>query len=345
MDNIESLEDLSTAKGFKLVHLNVRSLVKKIDQIRILLQSTSIDIITFSETWLISHLSSALFNIAGYKLLRQDRLNKKKSGKRGGGLLTYVKDRHSSACEVLEELNVSNENIEAQWTLIHRPHCKNIVIGNLYRPPSGDLVKALKYLDECLGSINLSKVDLFLLGDLNVNLLDKTSEAFKKTNFLFQSNGLTQYIDLPTRSTDKTKSLIDLALSNSKFVDQAGSLEVYISDHQPIYIVHKKKRDKRDSVEFKGRSYRNFDKEIFHKKLRQKDWEELSCIDDPTIAWDLIQEHITSVIDDMCPIRGFKIKNYRPDWMTNELIEQIKDRDYFYKKSQKNRGQRCLEYC
>ena len=37
----------------------------------------------------------------------------------------------------------------------------------------------------------------------------------------------------------------------------------------------------------------------------------------------------------MCPVRTFRVKNYRPDWITKELIEQIKDRDYFYKKAKK----------
>ena len=41
------------------------------------------------------------------------------------------------------------------------------------------------------------------------------------------------------------------------------------------------------------------------------------------------------VLDQLCPVRTFQIKNYRPDWMTKELIEQIKDRDYFYKKAKK----------
>ena len=42
---------------------------------------------------------------------------------------------------------------------------------------------------------------------------------------------------------------------------------------------------------------------------------------------------LTPTLDDMCPIRTFEIKNYRPSWITDELSEQIKDRDYFYKKS------------
>ena len=43
------------------------------------------------------------------------------------------------------------------------------------------------------------------------------------------------------------------------------------------------------------------------------------------------------ILDDMCPIRSFQIKNHRPDWMTAELIEQIKDRDYFYDKAKRDR--------
>ena len=45
---------------------------------------------------------------------------------------------------------------------------------------------------------------------------------------------------------------------------------------------------------------------------------------------------ITLALDEMCPIRMFRVKNYRPDWMTKELIEQIKDRDYFYCKAKKS---------
>ena len=38
----------------------------------------------------------------------------------------------------------------------------------------------------------------------------------------------------------------------------------------------------------------------------------------------------------MCPnIRKFQIKNYRTDWITPELLEQIKDRDYFYCKAKR----------
>ena len=83
--------------------------------------------------------------------------------------MTYINNKHSSLCESLDDMNMSNAHIEAQWTLIHRPNSKNIVICNVCRPTNGNLKTAISYLDECLKTINLSKVDVFLLGDLNVN--------------------------------------------------------------------------------------------------------------------------------------------------------------------------------
>ena len=333
MDDPETFQDLGKLKGLKITHLNIRSLLKKVDQLKLLTEGTGIDILTLSETWLRPHLNTSLVDLPGYRTFRLDRDSKSKRKKRGGGLISYVSDKHASACEALEELDVANENIEAQWIHLHRPNCKNVVICNTYRPPGGDLRKSIIYLDNCLKSFNLGKTDLFVLGDLNIDYKNKSSPKYKKFKFFAQSNGLTQYINSTTRNNDKTKSLIDLALTNSKFIQKAGTLEHFISDHQPIYIVHKKSRDRRQSVRFEGRSYRDFDVDVFRKNLRGADWERFFSLTDPCEAWDLILNNITLVLDQMCPIRSFHIKNYRPDWMTKELIEQIKDRDYFFKKA------------
>ena len=331
MDKIESFDDLSRTKGLKLVHLNTRSLVKKIDQVRLLLDNSDIDLFSISETWMKQHLHTGLIELDGFLSYRQDRGPRGK--KRGGGLITYVNKKYSDCSESLTDLNASNENIEAQWVMIHRPHCKNIVSCNIYRPPNGDLKKAILYLEECLMAINLTKTSLFLLGDMNVNYKNKSTPNFKKLDFFFKSNGLVQHVQQTTRNTDKTKSLLDLALTNSEFVSSAGVLKHFISDHQPIYILHKKGRDTRTSVGFRGRSYRNFDKGIFKAWLAEQDGGSYYDIESPDLAWEHIKANILLVLEEMCPLRSFQIKNYRPDWMTKELIEQIKDRDYFYKKA------------
>ena len=83
-------------------------------------------------------------------------------------------------------------------------------------------------------------------------------------------------------------------------------------------------------MEFEGRSYRNFDRPLYKEQLLAEDWDEFYAIDDPSKAWEYMLGRFVPLLDKMCPIRTFNIKNYRPDWVTNELIERIKDKDYFY---------------
>ena len=64
-------------------------------------------------------------------------------------------------------------------------------------------------------------------------------------------------------------------------------------------------------------------------------WDDFLELVDPGGAWAIMYRRILAVLDIMCPVRSFHIKNYRPDWMTKELIELIKDRDYFFNKAKK----------
>ena len=311
MDPYNTLDALNAAKGLKFIHWNVRSLPKQIDQIRLMLSGLNLDIVTLSETWLKPYLDTKVVDLDNYTSFRLDRGNNK--SKRGGGLITYVHEKHASNTELLSDLNISNEHIEAQWICLHMPFCKNVYICNMYRPPKGDLQKAISYLDNCLKSVNLGKSNVFMLGDMNVNFKNKKSPNFKKLNFLAQWNGLTQYINTTTRNTDKTNSLLDIALSNSKFINSSGTLDHFISDHQPIYLLHKKSRDTRPKMQFQGRSYRHFDMGSFKRKLAEADWAPFYASNDVGSAWSLMQNIIVTILDKMCPIRTFHIRNYRPD--------------------------------
>ena len=222
-------------------------------------------------------------------------------------------NKYAAGSEVLVDMNRSSLDIEAHWLHIHRPHCKDVVVCNVYRPPSGNLDKAVTYLNECVKSLDLSKVEIFIMSDMNVNYKNKVWLNYQKLKFFTQSNGLSQLISTTTRNTDKTNSLLDLILTNSKYVSMAGTLEHYVSDHQPVYVVKKKGRDVRPNVEFRGRSYRNFDKKVLTEKLLNCNWEEYFESLGPEIAWDYLMGQFIPLLDEMCPVRTFQIKNYRPD--------------------------------
>ena len=181
--DIDTFRKLGEAKGIKILHLNTRSILPKMEQLRTCLVSSHIDIITISETWLKRHINSGLLSLPGYSILRQDRDLSKSTKKRGGELLTYIQTATCPSYKPLDKLSISDKHIEAQWTQIIRKHCKNIVICNLYRPPGGDLELALKYLNNAINSVNRNKNDLYILGDFNIDYANKGTASYKKLAF------------------------------------------------------------------------------------------------------------------------------------------------------------------
>ena len=73
MEGIHNINSLNAEKGFKLVHWNVCSSIKKIDQIRALALNSPIDVLLISESWLKHHLHADLVSINEFEVFRQDR--------------------------------------------------------------------------------------------------------------------------------------------------------------------------------------------------------------------------------------------------------------------------------
>ena len=156
---------------------------------------------------------------------------------------------------------------------------------------------------------------------------------FKLLKFI-DGVSMTQIIKDFTRLSEKD-SIIDLILTNSKHIQISGVLPVNVSDHMPVYIVRKKVKDKYPKIEFEGRSYYRFDEETFTDLLLREDWTfvyENRSLDE---TWDGFYKKVENILDDYCPIKKFRFRHDKPEWMSNELIEFIKDRDTAMKKAAK----------
>ena len=67
-------------KGIKFAHLNIHSLVSKIDELRVLLKHRPFDVICFNETLCDSSISDDEICIDGFSIVRRDRI------RHGGGV-------------------------------------------------------------------------------------------------------------------------------------------------------------------------------------------------------------------------------------------------------------------
>ena len=338
-----SFLNISREKGVSFIHMNVRSLFPKIDQIRAIFQDSKIGVVTISETWLNHRVSDSMINIEGYTMYRQDRSThstgdkSNNNKKRGGGLVTYINKAISCDIETLTKLENNTKDLESQWLKIKRRNAKNIIICNLYRPPAGKFDKAMKFLNNNLGSIDVERAELFIMGDFNVDYKNKKSVAYRKLTFLEKKHSLSQIIKNNTRTTKKTSKLLHIILTNAKYISKSGTVDTFISDHQPIYAIKKKIKMAKSPENFRGRSYRKYNENDFKANLQNKNWDDFYNSGEIETKWSILLANIELEADKQCPLRNFRINSLKPDYITNELIEQMKDRDYFYRKAKRTK--------
>ncbi len=89
----QDLKELSGLKGITYASLNICSISRKIEDIRIILRQSKLDFLLLFETWLNHSIGDPELHIEGYTIHRFDQ--DLGSGKRsGGGLLAYSHDHY-----------------------------------------------------------------------------------------------------------------------------------------------------------------------------------------------------------------------------------------------------------
>ena len=106
-----------------------------------------------------------------------------------------------------------------------------------------------------------------------------------------------------------------------------------------VYIVHKKLKRKIVSGEFKGRSYKNYVKEIFEFNLIHQDWQNFFELTEPNQLWTIFHKNILESLRIMCPLKTFKIRKFKEIWVSNEILELIKDKDAALRKAKRTKSE------
>ena len=84
-----------------------------------------------------------------------------------------------------------------------------------------------------------------------------------------------------------------------------------------------------------GRSYRSYDRIDFQTQLRNSNWNGYYNTNSPDAAWHYIKNTITNIIDQSCPVKTFKIKQQKEQWLSDDLLELLKDKDYYANKAKR----------
>ena len=135
--------------------LNARSIINKKTELNIMVDDIKPHIIGITESWANNDITNAELGLEGYVMFRKDRI-----GRRGGGVLLYIKDTIPAYEVQLQEEADCNEAI---WCNLVTGHTA-VIIGVVYRCPN-----ITKQNNEKIhNAINeVSKSDCIIMGDFN----------------------------------------------------------------------------------------------------------------------------------------------------------------------------------
>ena len=95
-DEQTHVASVSKAKGFKIMFLNIYTLLKHLDELRILVDQEMPHVIRINETKIDSSISDTDIQIEGYRVVRRDR------NKWGGGVALFIHESISNANLITE---------------------------------------------------------------------------------------------------------------------------------------------------------------------------------------------------------------------------------------------------
>ena len=139
--------------------LNINSLAKHIDELRLVMINQPLDILAINESKLDDNDSDDMLSLHGYTLVRRDR------NKKGRGVCVYLRD--SLSFKRLYEFE--EQNLELIALEIQKPNSKPFLFTAWYRPPKLDS-QCFKYFELFLEKVEPKYKEIYILGDLNCKL-------------------------------------------------------------------------------------------------------------------------------------------------------------------------------
>ena len=313
--NCTGLNDLATnldnLQGCLIFHLNIRSLNKHIDDLRLLINSMKVppDIIICTETRKI--IAKNLCKIDNYTMYCANaEINQ------NDGVCIYIKHNIEHTNEI-----ITIGRSEALFTKVTLSD-KVIHLTSLYRSHDITIVKFINDLYAHLHD-KQTIANHFLISDMNIDILNLNSNSNNYLNNYHQL-GYRSLINIPTRVTEFSATCIDHIFGKISVEESILSLvcDLGITDHSAT-LLHLGSNPKREM------NYSKKVQTIDYRKLVQScsaiNWENFYSIQDVNVAVDFFVNNIHHAINKSKKTLTYNNKNRpRNDWITKGLVNSCK---------------------
>ncbi|XP_057310678.1 uncharacterized protein LOC130648640 [Hydractinia symbiolongicarpus] len=324
---------------FSLFHMNIASLSKHIDELKILLGQLGHDfsVIGITETKFQTKIPPINCDLSGYSFTHTPT-----EGEKGGALLYIPNHLQFIERPDLDTLAYKSKELESKFIEIIRAKDRNMIVGCIYRHPSMSVDEFNNhFLLPLLEKASSDNKSIFLLGDFNIDLLksETVKEVSDYIDITSQFN-LLPHIILPTRVTEVSSTIIDnIYFSSAKWDTVSGNIISSISDHFPQFLVLKNLsaiNPLHTSDDIFVHDWKKFHHNDFLTELHNKNWDDILQlnVDDPNLAFNNFYNCINSLLVNHAPLKktcNKKRKKKSNPWITNGILTSIIKRDHLHK--------------
>lgn len=231
-----------------------------------------------------------------------------------GGVIIYIDkslnwnliDSTSKSRTWILSISINDSSINGRFVLV-------------YKSPKEKINDFLEIIDDYLERVLISDKRIVILGDMNINLSKKTKNGKKYLKVLEQYS-LKQFINEPTRETNKSQTIIDHLISNDDNISWKIEKDS-VTDHHMILVDLNKSPNLCKMLPKKSVvSWKNYSKEKLVELIEELEYMPNSNVND--IAGGLV-ESLKHCINNLIIKR--EVKSRPSIWFNNE-IKEIKDK-------------------
>lgn len=319
---LENFSSLCNNSNFNLFSLNIRSMSTNFQYFKdtVLCNNITFDVLGFTETRLDGDIST-LYTLPAYEMFTKNR------NRYGGGVAVYVSSKYTSC--LVNEYSRMESFIESVGVEM-KVNGKKFLSICIYRPPQGNINDFLNFLNGILNIIkNQNYNEIFIFGDLNLNLLNNDDDNIQELSNTMYSYSLFPLTTLPTRVTATSATLIDHIWS-TYIENNVGNyvIKADITDHFPSVSLFKCSSTAPPPTFIRKRSFTQDALEKFSTELSNINWSHVFNCDCPNKSYDLFFDKLKIVFDSCFPGKVFRIhnKNNRSPHITPALKKSIREK-------------------
>uniref|UniRef100_A0A6V7IZG8 Reverse transcriptase domain-containing protein n=1 Tax=Bracon brevicornis TaxID=1563983 RepID=A0A6V7IZG8_9HYME len=315
----------------RTAHINANSIRGHIEAATELIIHNNLHLLAVSETWLTPDVPTSEVAVPGFSFFRNDRDLRSSDGRRfiqGGGVGCYVSNDLNVQYISLSQNNDINDT-EYLCLEITINSSYKLLIAIVYRRPESPLPEIFTTM---ISQLSASYTNTIYFGDFNCDLAKTEAPGEFLRQFAYE-NSLYIVPHGCTHFAAQTASWLDVIIidDESKLQSFWKTSAPFAANHRAVFADYKTRTLKFNRKQTTFRDFRNCDVELLNSAVNQG----LSIVSnhesDPDALVAHLEHTVISALDVYAPIRTRFVSRPPAPWMTLELRQMMKDRDYVYR--------------